>query len=103
MQHVALSEFDIAIFVICLIGMGGGDLFVLPVSFKGYNMKVLISLRSCWRDAIGCALGLSSDALSQGYTFHSRDECVFRQIVPISSQSTCLRRRVSLSDALLLL
>lgn len=32
-------------------------LFVLPVSFKGNNIKVLISSRSCWNDAVGCALG----------------------------------------------
>lgn len=32
-------------------------LFVLAVSFKGYSIKVLISSRSCWNDAIGYALG----------------------------------------------
>lgn len=58
-----MSEFDIAIFVICLIGLGEGVfvpvvyLFALPVWFKGYNMKVLISSLSAGNAAIGWALG----------------------------------------------
>lgn len=63
MQHVAMSEFDIAIFVIRLTGLGEGYLcrcfiYLYWLSgFKGYSINVLISSRSCWKDTIGCALG----------------------------------------------
>ncbi len=48
-------------------------LFVLPVSFKGYNIKVLISSRSGWIDAIGCALGCPQMLSHRGCSFHSHD------------------------------
>lgn len=75
MQHVAMSEFDIAPYL--LSALAGGwvfvavvYLFVLPVSFKGYNIKVLNISCSHW-DAIGCAL--SCPQMLSHSSFHSRD------------------------------